>query len=393
MAAVTTDVYEGTFWQDPYRTWTELREAAPVHRLERPTGPVWLISRYADVHAALSDSRLSRDSRWSLPPELRAGAPSTQIPMMILKDPPEHTRLRRLVTRTFTTRRMEALRPRIQEFTRDLIAALPEHGQVDIMESYASVLPVLVIAELLGVPAEDRATFSAWSSTIVDVSTLAESQQAQMELGGYLSGLIETKREHPDDALIGALMTDVDDDKLSHVELVAMSMMLLIAGHETTVNLISSGLLALLTHPEQFTRLRENPDLMPAAVEEFLRWESPIHTATSFYTTEDVEYSGVTIPAGSEVLLCLAAANRDPQRFPGADELRLERDTAGQLAFSRGLHHCLGAQLARIEGQEALQALITARPDMRLAVDPDEVTWRRSNIARGLTTLPVLLGD
>ena len=392
MTAMTRDIYDGTFWNDPYPTWTELRETAPVHRVEREAGPLWLITRYADVRAALADSRLSRDQRWSLPPEKRAESSWPPLPMMVIMDPPEHTRLRRLVTLSFTNRRMEALRPRIVEFTRGLIADLPERGPVDIMESYASVLPVLVIGELLGVPAEDRATFSRWSSIMVDDTTAEESAKAGMALGNYLSGLIETKREHPDDALITALMAEVDDDKLSHEELVAMSVMLLVAGHETTVNLISSGLLALLTHPEQFTRLRENPDLMPGAVEEFLRWESPIHTASSLWATEDLEYSGVTIPAGAEVKICLAAANRDPERFPDSEELKVEQPASGHLAFSHGLHYCLGAQLARIEGQEAIKAIIDARPDMRLAVAPSELTYRHSIVARGLTALPVLLG-
>jgi vitamin D3 1,25-hydroxylase len=392
MSTPTRALFEGAFWNDPYPAWAELRDAAPVHRLDRPSGPVWLISRYADARAALADGRLSRDWRHTLPPEQRADAPGPPIPMMILMDPPEHTRLRRLVSRSFTTRRMEALRPRVDELATGLIDRLPASGQIDILDAYAAPLPVFVIGELLGVPARDRERFSRWSGTLVDDTTPEQAQGAAAALYGYLSELIETRREQPDDALISALISDADDDKLSHDELVAMSMMLLIAGHETTVNLIGNGLLALLTHPEQLARLRADPDLMPAAVEEFLRWESPIHTGVALYATEDVEYSGVAIPAGAEVKVCLAAANHDAERFADAEELTVDGNASGHLAFSHGLHHCLGAQLARIEGQEAIRAIIAARPDMRLAVAPEELTYRRSLVARGLEALPVVLG-
>jgi cytochrome P450 len=183
-----------------------------------------------------------------------------------------------------------------------------------------------------------------------------------------------------------------DEDRLSEPELVAMAMMLLIAGHETTVNLIGNGLLALLTHPDQRALLSERPELIGSAVEEFLRWDSPVHTTPARFSTEDVEYSGVTIPAGSVVVLSLAAANRDGRRIDEPDELRIDRDASGHVAFGHGLHHCLGAQLARIEGQEGIGALIARRPDIALAVDPDELVHRRSTIVRGLTHLPVVLG-
>jgi cytochrome P450 len=183
-----------------------------------------------------------------------------------------------------------------------------------------------------------------------------------------------------------------DGDRLSEPELVAMAMMLLMAGHETTVNLIGNGLLALLTHPDQLALLRERPDLMPSAVEEFLRWESPVHSTPVRFAAEDVEYSGVTIPAGSIVTLSLAAANRDPERFPGAEELRVDRDASGHVAFGHGLHHCLGAQLARIEGQEAIRLLLARRPQLALAVESQELLFRRSMLVRGVRELPVDLG-
>jgi cytochrome P450 len=388
----TVELFEGAFWNDPYPAYAGLRADNPVCRVETPGGPVWTMFRHADVRAALADPRLSKDWRYTLPPEAREGQPATPIPMMILMDPPGHTRLRKLVSRTFTVRRMEELRPRVAEFANRLLDDLPAAGPVDLMASYAFLLPVFVICELLGVPAEDRDDFAAWSNVMVDESTQDQSMAASAKMHGYLSALIDAKRTDPDDALISGLIEVADEgDRLSQDELVAMAMLLLIAGHETTVNLIGNGVLALLTHPAQRALLRERPELLPSAVEEFLRWDSPVHTAPLRFAAEDVEYSGVTIPAGSTVQLSLAAANRDA-RFADAAELRIDRDAGGHTAFGHGLHHCLGAQLARIEAQEAIGLLLDRRPDLALAVPVDDLLYRRSNLIRGLRTLPVDLG-
>ncbi len=387
----TRQLFRGDFWTDPYPAYTKLRQSAPVTRLEQDGTETWLLTRYKDVRAALADPRLSKDWRHTLPPEQRADAPGPAVTMMVLMDPPDHTRLRRLVSLAFTVRRMEGLRPRVRQISHELIEALPTSGPVDILAHYAFLLPVLVICELLGVPPEDRGDFAAWSNTVLDESAPGKGAEAMGKLHTYLSDLIEVKREQPDSGLISALIGHADEDKLSHSELVGMSLMLLIAGHETTVNLIGNGLLALLTHPDQLALLREDPDLLQPAIEEFLRWESPVHSISTFYTTEDVEYSGVTIPGGSVVHLSLAAANRDPERFADADELRIDRTDSGHVAFSHGLHHCLGAQLARVEGQEAIRALITTRPDMVLGAAPADLAYRHSRIVRGLKELPVLL--
>jgi vitamin D3 1,25-hydroxylase len=385
------ELFEGAFWSDPYPAYTTLLEEQPVLELERPDGKVWMISRYADVRAALADNRLSKDWRYTLPPEQRADAQGAIIPMMLLMDPPGHTRLRKLVSRSFTLRRMEELRPRIERLADELLDALPETGEVDLMSRYAFLLPVLVICELLGVPAEDRDDFAAWSNQMVDGAN--DGHEAMGQLYGYLANLIAKKREAPDDALISALIEVAEDeDRLSEEELIAMAMMLLIAGHETTINLIGNGALALLTHPDQLALLRAKPELVPSAVEEFLRWESPVHSTPARFAAEDVEYAGVTIPARSVVVLSLAAANRDPRRFADAEELRVDREPGGHLAFGHGLHHCLGAQLARIEGQVGIGRLVARRPGMRLAVDPAELVYRQSTLVRGLKTLPVELG-
>ena len=389
----TLELFEGAFWRDPYPAYAELRDAQPVREVQRPGGGVWILSRYVDVRAALADARLSKDWRYTLPPEERAQAPGANIPMMLLLDPPEHTRLRKLVSRSFTLRRMEELRPRVEQIATELLDALPPTGRVDLMAEYAFLLPVFVICELLGVPADDRSDFARWSNTMVDESTQDETMAASAALHGYLAELVERKRREPDDALISALIEVAEDgDRLSQQELVAMAMMLLIAGHETTVNLIGNGVLALLTHPEQRALLRERPELLPSAVEEFLRWDAPVHSTPVRFAAEDVEYSGVTIPARSVVTLSLAAANRDPGRFPDSEELRIDRDAAGHVAFGHGLHHCLGAQLARIEGQEAIGPLLARRPDIALAVDPGELLYRHSHLIRGLRELPVELG-
>ena len=389
----TLDLFEGAFWRDPYPAYQDLRSEQPVQQVRMGDGNVWLMSRYADVRAALADPRLSKDWRYTLPADQRAEYPATPLPMMILMDPPDHTRLRKLVSRSFTLRRMEELRPRVVQIAEDLLADLPTTGSVDIMSRYALLLPVFVICELLGVPAEDRDDFVAWSNAMVDGAGNPDSGDAGGKLYGYMAQLVQAKREHPDDALMSALIQVADDeDKLSEEELIAMGMMLLIAGHETTVNLIGNGLLGLLTHPDQLTLLQERPDLIGSAVEEFLRWDSPVHTTPARFTTEDVEYSGVTIPAGSAVVLSLAAANRDGDRFDHVDDLKVDRDAGGHVAFAHGLHHCLGAQLARIEGQVAIGKLIERRPGLALAAEPGDLVYRQSTLVRGLRELPVELG-
>ncbi|WP_181783388.1 cytochrome P450 family protein [Pseudonocardia pini] len=397
MASTTTTtgraLFDGSYWADPYPALAELRAEEPVRRLDLPEGPMWIVTRYEDVRAAFVDDRLSKDWRYTLPADQRAAMPAAPTPMMLLMDPPDHTRLRKLVSRSFTVRRMEELRPRVQQIADELVAALPATGTVDLMAQYAFLLPVRVICELLGVPEEDRDDFGRWSSTMIDESPNEEKTAAAQKLGGYLAELVERKRAEPDDALLSAL-TQVSDegDALSQEELVAMGMLLLIAGHETTVNLIGNGVLGLLTHPEQRALLAEKPELWPTAVEEFLRWDSPVTNTPVRFAAEDVEIAGTTIPEGAVVILALSAANRDGERFAEADTLDVTRDDRGHVAFGYGLHHCLGAPLARIEGQVALQTLFAMRPDLAMAVDPAELAYRRSVLVHGVTRLPVTPG-
>jgi vitamin D3 1,25-hydroxylase len=376
----TEDLFDGDFWRDPYPVLAAMRADDPVREVVTSDGPVWLVTRYDDVRAALADPRLSKDWRFTLPPEERAAAPGNDIPMMILLDPPRHTRLRKLVSRSFTVRRITALRPRVEEIAAELLDALqdqvgPPDRPFDLMAHYAFRLPVQVICELLGVPAGDRDRFGAWSGAMIDQVSPEEAAQGSGQMYGYLAELVARKRAEPDGALLTALsqVADDDGDQLSENELVAMAMLLLIAGHETTTNLIGNAVLGLLTRADQLALLRARPDLMPRAVEEFLRWDSPIWNAPFRVAAEDVELSGVTIPARSLVQLTLGAANRDDARFPDAADLRVDRDAAGHVAFGHGIHFCLGAPLARIEGEVALSALLERFPRLELAADPADL--------------------
>ena len=388
------ELFAGSFFTDPHPALAALREHDPVSRLELDGGTTWLLSRHADVRAALTDARVSKDWRYTLPPEQRAKHPAAGTPMMILLDPPEHTRLRKLVSRSFTVRRMNEQRPRVQEIADALVADLPETGTVDLMTAYAFQIPVHVICELLGVPARDRDDFGAWTKVLVDNSGDAATGDALGKLNGYLAELIERKRSEPDDKLLASLIevADADGDRLSPDELLGMAMLLLIAGHETTVNLIGNGIRALLTHPEQLAMLQADPGLLEPAVEEMLRWDTPVAQTPPRFTAEDVTYSGVTIPAGQKVMYSLSAANRDPRWVDDPDTFDITRRTSGALYFAHGNHHCIGAQLARIEARVAIGTLVADRRELVLAVDPSELGYRHSSLIRGLTGLPVRPG-
>ncbi|GEL17145.1 cytochrome P450 [Pseudonocardia asaccharolytica DSM 44247 = NBRC 16224] len=392
--APEVEVFTGAFWNDPYHAYAVLRATQPVREVRLPDGPLWLVSRYDDVKAAFSDPRLSKDWRHALPPEQRVDAPSTPIPMIIMMDPPDHTRLRKLVSRSFTPRRMAALRSRVEQIAEGLLDALPAEGVVDLIAEYAFPLPVQVICELLGVPAADRDEFGHWSSVMIDESPAEEKMAASESMARYLGALIERKRAEPDHALLAALaqVSDEDGDRLSPAELVGMAMLLLIAGHETTTNLIGNGVAALLAHPDQLVLLRERPALLPGAIEEILRWDSPVATAPVRFAAEDIEIAGTTIPAGATVALGVAAANRDERRFPDAERFDITRDAGGHLAFGHGVHFCLGSHLARIEGEAAIGALLARRPGLRLAVDPADLEYRHSTVVRGLRFAPVRVG-
>jgi cytochrome P450 len=389
------------FFQDPHGCFARLREEGPVTQVRMPDGHrVWLVTRYADVRAALADPRLYKDWAGKLTKPGWEPDPATSIlgMHMLNTDPPDHTRLRKLVNKAFTARRIARLRPRIEEITASLLDALAERvaageTEVDLIKAFAFRLPITVICELLGVPADDQASFKAWTQTVLSgTGAQEEILSAGMSMYQYLTGLIAAKRESPADDLVSALIAARDSgDSLSERELIAMLFLLLIAGHETTVNLIASGTLALLDHPDELGRLRKDPSLIPAAVEEMLRYCNPLNHATERFTLEPVEIGGVTIPAREWVLCALASANLDPGRFPGAERFDVGRDTTGHLAFGYGIHFCIGAPLARLEAEIAFGALLSRFPGLSLAVPRSSLRWKPSSLIHGLESLPVRL--
>jgi cytochrome P450 len=387
---VDLHAYGEDFTADPYPVYARLRERGPVHHVRTPdTGEMWLVVGHEEARAALADPRLSKNWQ-SLLPEGAGGAGFTTH--MLDSDPPRHTRLRKLVSREFTPRRVEALRPRVQRITDDLIDAMLPGGSADLADALAFPLPMTVICELLGVPDLDREAFRGWSNEIVGPTGPEAEAEAVIAMTAYLEELIEDKRcSAPRDDLLSALIRTryEDGDQLSPDELVGMAFLLLVAGHETTVNLIANGMLALLRHPDQLAALRAAPGLLDGAIEEMLRYDGPVETATWRFARETMEIGGVRIPAGEPVLVALASADRDPGRFPAPDTFDIRRATQGHLAFGHGTHYCLGAPLARLEGRIAVRTLLDRCPDLALAAAPTALTWRPGLLIRGVHRLPV----
>lgn len=394
--------FDPQYIADPHAYYARLRETAPVQPAALPDGQtVWLLTRYADVEAAFVDPRLVKDPRNARSPEELAQMPARPEATryvrtnMLARDAPDHTRLRRLVSKAFTPRMVEQLRPRVREIADALLDALAGRGEMDLVGEYAFPLPITVIAEMLGIPAADREQFRVWSDAALAAMPPQPAGPAAVEaaesLQRYLEPLFEERRRAPtEDLITGLVQAEEAGDRLSKQELQAMVYLLLAAGYETTGNLIGSGMLALLQHPDQFAKLLADPALMPSAVEELLRFCSPVATATVRYAAEDVAVRGAVIPKGNMVLMIITAANRDPARFPWPDALDITRRDNKHLAFGHGIHYCLGAPLARLEGEIALGTLLRRLPDLRLGVAPDAVTWRPSFWMRGLANLPVL---
>jgi cytochrome P450 len=388
----------GDFYQKSWEVYALLREQGPVREVVLPNGlPGWLVTSYDDARALLADPRLSKDHHRTvdlLPPEVAGRFTSPLNAHMLMSDPPDHTRLRKLVTKAFTSRTVEGLRPRIEQVAAGLLDAMPAGAAVDLLSAYALPLPIAVISEMLGVPEADRGRFRDWTLSVLTDTTpevLVENSLQQTTV--FLTGLIEDKRAHPGDDLISQLVQVSDNgDQLSDHELLTMSILLLGAGFETTVNLIGNAVLSLLRHPGQLALLRSDPTLLPGAVEEFLRHEGPVNIATERFTTEPVRVGGMDIPADQFVLISLLAANRDERRFADPDRLDITRPPSAHLAFGHGVHHCLGAPLARLEGQIAIGALLRRFPGLTLAAEPEDLRWRESILIRGLHELPVRLG-
>jgi cytochrome P450 len=382
------------YFQDPYSVHARLRAERPVTRVVMPGSmPVWLVTGYAEARAALADPRLRKSMPgWRPDPDSIFGALDEH---MLNSDPPDHGRLRRLVNKAFTTRRVEELRPRITSITGELIDDMSTQREVDLLASFAFPLPITVICELLGVPVADRDDFRAWSATVVSNTVTPEVFRADATaMVRYIMALLAAKRREPaDDLLSGLILTRDEGDRLRENELVSMVFLLLVAGHETTVNLIASGMLALLLNPGQFGRLRADPSLLPGAVEELLRHVNPVNHTTYRFAAEPVDIGGTHIRQGEPVIVALSGANRDPSRYQDPDRLDLGRDSSGHLAFGHGIHYCLGAPLARLEAEIAFGALLERFGSMTLAVPADCLRWRPSTLIHGLEALPVCLAS
>jgi cytochrome P450 len=384
------------FTQDPHGLYRRLRRqgiaACPV--ILPNDWPGWVGLSYQDARLLLADPLVSKDVTRGLrlfPPGTAGGYGTPMATHMLNSDPPEHTRLRRLVGRVFTSRAVERLRPRIEQAASDLLDAIPAGQTTDLVDAYALPLPITVICELIGVPAADQQDFRSWTLPFVTMATSQEKAAASRLLAAYLTQLIKNKTEKPASDLLSDLIHTPDEDGrgLSPGETLSMTFLLLIAGFETTVNLIANGVLALLRHPGQLALLRSDPSLLPAAIEEILRYDGPVNLATLRYTTEPVRAGQPEIPADQLVHVALLAANRDSQRFPDPDTFDITRPGGGHVAFGHGIHHCLGAPLARLEGQIAIGELFGRFPDITLDAGPGTLRWRDSTLMHGLEYLPV----
>jgi len=400
-------------WVDPYPFYHELRSRAPVH-WDESAGPsqggAWVLSRHADVVAILRDARVSaaRLNRQvaveSLPEEYRAAAQQVFRAMphqLLFLDPPDHTRLRGLVNKAFTPRLLEGMRPHIAALVEDLLNAVAEAGRLEVISQLAYPLPAIVIAELLGVPPEDRDQFIRWSAdfgAFLDSSNLTLEQAFQAMVGvaefmEYFRSIIAARKTTPREDLLQALLTARErEDVLSEDELLANLILLLAAGHGTTTHLVGNGLLALLRHPDQWQRLVDDPALVLTAVPELLRYDSPVQL-TGRRVLQDLVVGGQTFSPGEHVTVVLGAANRDPAQFPDPDRLDVGRPENRILSFGYGIHFCLGAPLARLEAEIVLAALLRRFPRLRPAPHALEaLEWERSIVFRGLRALPVELG-
>lgn len=374
---------------NPLPLYHQLRELAPVHRSGLG---LWAVSRYDDCQHVLRDPKFGKQIDNVMRPEA-AGWPTK--PSMLFLNPPDHTRLRGLVARAFTPRTVEALRPSVQQLTDDLLDRMAEAGEVDVMETLAFPLPVAVIGELVGVPPADRHQFqrlvragTAALEPVVPDDVLARAVEAQKEMHGYFRGLVAERRAQPADDLLSELIGVSDGtDSLDEEEVISTAILLFAAGFETTTNLIGNGLLALLRHPDELARLRDDPSLLRTAVDELLRFDGPVQL-DGRTAMVDAEVAGHPIPAGEQVVTLLGAANHDPERFPDPDRLDVGRDGSASMSFGSGIHYCLGAALARLEGQVVFDSLLRRFGSIELSEEPE---WRPTLTLRGLLSLRVAL--
>ena len=389
------NIASSEFKANPFPFYARLRSEAPVYRTILPDKRnAWLITRYQDVVVLLKDDRFSKDKMTAQKLPWMPGIFKPLMRNMLDLDAPDHTRLRGLVHKVFRPRLIENLRQRVQDLTDELLDRVQSQGRMDLIHDYALQIPTTIIAEMLGVPVKDRLKFHRWSSAGVSSSAsrfgILKAIPHLMAFVRYVGSLVKARRVKPQDDLISALaQAEEAGEQLSGDELLAMIVLLLVAGHETTVNLIGNGALALLEHPAQLSRLQDDPALIKSGIEELLRHSGPLETATERYPREDTSIAGLEIPRGELVFAVLASANRDEQQFKHADRLDLGREPNPHVAFGQGSHYCLGASLARLEGQIAIATLLRRMPDLRLATPRNGLRWRRGLVLRGLEALPV----
>ena len=379
--------------QDPYPAYAALRDKGQAHRSRLLNA--WIFGRYRDVDAILRDwQRFSNDASKAATPGKRAAMPDPGTPSLLSLDPPDHRRLRSLVSKAFTPRAINALEPHIRSLMHELLDGIEDLSGFDLMEAVAKPLPVIVIAEMLGVPPEDRARFRGWSdrrARILEPTIGAEEREdavrAADALDAYFAPIVEERRADPqDDILSGLAQAEEEGDRLDECEMLTMLRLLLIAGNETTVNLIGNGMLALLRHPEQLQRLRDDPSLIPSAVEELLRYDSPVQIDLR-RVVEDCDVNGFPVKRGDDIVLLIGGANRDPEQFEDPDGLDVGRSESSHISFGRGIHACIGAPLARLEARIAIEMLLERFSSIRLSGPPPR--FRGSIVLRGLESLPV----
>lgn len=400
---IEPNIVSPEFKANPFTFLAQLRTSQPVYQTTLPDKtPVWLITRYADVTALLKDERFVKNRRTAMTPEQLRKMPWVP-PMfrplernMLDLDAPDHTRLRALVHKAFTPSLIGRMRDRIQTLADELLQRAMPAGEIDVIKDYALPLPMTIITEILGVPARDHHKFHKWSKAVVSLTSPHATMRVIPSVWlfiRYLRQFFKKRRRDPRDDLATALIqAEEAGDKLSEDELLAMVFLLLIAGHETTVNLIGNGMLALLEHPDAMNRLQRDPALIKTAVEELLRYTSPVLMSTERYAREDLNLHGVTIPRGGMTLGVIGSANRDETVFENPDELDITREPNKHLSFGQGVHFCLGAPLARLEGEIAINTLLRRMPDLHLSVATESLRWRPSMFLRGLESLPVSFG-
>ncbi|MGE7715984.1 cytochrome P450 family protein [Priestia megaterium] len=388
------DLFSQQFHQNPYDYYKKIRPHQPFAKVKmlNEGHSTWMAFTYKAAEAVLKDNRFIKDMRTVFPDEMTDENLPPIAQSMLFVDPPDHHRLRSLVQSGFTPKRIEKLRGRIEEIAREQAKIMSNKGTVDFINAYAFPIPIRVICELLGIPSEDQLDFQRWSNALVDINDDSEYDKVNLEFMAYLEKLTEQKRVSPGEDLMSYLIqAEEGGERLTVSELYGVIMLLIVAGHETTVSLIANGLLALLTHPEQLALLKADPSLVAQAIEELLRFNGPVEFSTDRWAKESFTFMGQQVEKGDHVIVSLASADHDPSVFVKPSNLDITREKSPHLAFGKGLHYCLGAPLARLEGEIAIRVLLEEYPDITLAAELSELEWRQSLIIRGLKQLPVKL--